>query len=71
MSSVTTVPVYVRHTATVAPEAGLGFADDEYSVEVPEDAKADYLVKTIGVLNSRVHNVPLKCEIVSGNNDSN
>lgn len=69
LSSVTTVPVYVRHTATVAPEAGLGFADDEYSVEVAEDARANQLVKTISVLNARVHNVPLKCEIISGNNE--
>lgn len=71
LSSVTTVPIYVRHTATVPPEIGLGFADDYYTIELPENATARQLVKTLVVINSRAHNgvVPLKCDIISGNNE--
>lgn len=71
LSSVTTVPIYVRHTATVPPEVGLGFADDLYSIEVPENATARQLIKTLVVINGRAHNgaVPLKCDIISGNNE--
>lgn len=66
----TTVPIYVRHTATVPPEVGLGFADDYYTVEVPENATARQLIKTLVVINGRVHSgaAPLKCDIISGNN---
>ncbi|KAK6626827.1 hypothetical protein RUM44_009304 [Polyplax serrata] len=71
LSSVTTVPIYVKHTATVPPEIGLGFADDFYSIEVPENATARQLIKTLLVINGRAHNggVPLKCDIISGNNE--
>jgi protocadherin-15 len=71
LSSVTTVPVYVRHTATIPPEIGIGFADDYYTVEVYENATARQLVKTLTVINSRTHNnvAPLRCDILSGNDE--
>ena len=68
LSSVTTVPIYVRHVATVPPEIGLGFAESSYNVEVPEDAGDNTLIKIITVINSHAHDTtPLKCEIYSGN----
>lgn len=68
LASVTTVPVYVRHVATVPPEIGLGFAENSYNVEVPEDAGDNTLIKIITVINSHAHDTtPLKCEIYSGN----
>lgn len=70
LSSVMAVPVFVRHTATVAPETGLGFAEDAYTVEVPENATAGALVKTLTIVNSKAHRTaasPLHCSIVSGN----
>jgi len=67
LSSVTTVPVYIRHTSTVAPESGLGFADDEYSVEISEDAPVNHLVKAMNILNGKIHNVPVICQITDGN----
>ncbi|XP_006563686.2 cadherin-99C isoform X2 [Apis mellifera] len=70
LSSVTTVPVYVRHVATVPPEIGLGFAENSYNVEVPEDAGDNTLIKIITIINSHAHDTtPLKCEIYSGNED--
>ncbi|KAK0076977.1 hypothetical protein PV325_004605 [Microctonus aethiopoides] len=70
LSSVTTVPIYVRHVATVAPEVGLGFAEDSYNVDVPEDAGDNTLIKILTIINSHNHDsMPLKCEIYSGNND--
>ncbi|XP_076165226.1 cadherin 99C [Ptiloglossa arizonensis] len=68
LSSITTVPIYVRHVATVAPEIGLGFAENSYNVEVPEDAGDNTLIKIITIINSHTHDTtPLKCEIYSGN----
>lgn len=70
LSSVMSVPVFIRHTATVAPETGLGFAEDSYTVEVPENATAGTLVKTLTIVNSKAHRTapaPLHCSIVSGN----
>jgi len=68
LSSVTTVPVYVRHVATVPPEIGLGFAESSYNVEVPEDAGDNTLIKIITVINGHAHDTtPLRCEIYSGN----
>ncbi|XP_043289461.1 cadherin-99C isoform X2 [Venturia canescens] len=70
LSSVTTVPIFVRHVATVAPEIGLGFAEDSYNVEVPENARDNTLIKIITIINSHNHDsTPLKCEIYSGNED--
>ncbi|KAL2738583.1 cadherin-99C-like isoform X2 [Vespula maculifrons] len=68
LSSVTTVPIFVRHVATVPPEVGLGFAENSYNVEVPEDAADGTLIKIITIINSHAHDsTPLKCEIYSGN----
>lgn len=68
LSSVTTVPVYVRHVATVPPEIGLGFAENSYNVDVPEDAGDGTLIKIITVINGHAHDtMPLRCEIYSGN----
>lgn len=70
LSSVTTVPIFVRHVATVAPEIGLGFAEDSYNVDVPEDARDNTLIKIITIINSHTHDsTPLNCEIYSGNED--
>lgn len=71
LSSVTTVPIYVRHVATVAPEIGLGFAEDSYTVEIPEDAIDNTLIKTLTIINNHVHHEtpPLKCMIYSGNEE--
>lgn len=70
LSSITTVPIYVRHVATVAPEVGLGFAEDSYNVDVPEDASDNTLIKILTVINSHTHDsTPLKCEIYNGNED--
>lgn len=69
LSSITSVPIFIRHVATVAPEAGLGFADDSYTVQIPENTLPHSLIKTFTVINSRTHhqNLPLRCSIVSGN----
>lgn len=69
LSTIISVPVFVRHVATVPPDIGLGFSDDSYTVEVPEDTPSGALVKVFSVINSRVkpHVVPLRCSITSGN----
>ncbi|XP_012058840.1 PREDICTED: protocadherin-15 [Atta cephalotes] len=70
LSSETTVTVYVRHVATVPPEIGLGFAENSYNVEVPEDAGDNTLIKIITIINSHAYNTtPLRCEIYSGNEE--
>ena len=71
LSSVTTVNVYVRHVATVPPDQGIGFGDVSYTVEVPENATANTLIKTLTIINNQAHQdvFPLKCEIIEGNND--
>lgn len=71
LSSVITVEVYIQHVATVAPEVGLRFADNAYSVQVLENATMGHLIKTLTIVNSRTHgtNIPLKCHITSGNKD--
>lgn len=63
--------VYIQHVATVAPEVGLRFADTSYSFQVPENATAGYRIKTLTIVNSRTHgaNIPLKCQIISGNKE--
>lgn len=63
--------MYIQHVATVAPEVGLRFADDAYSIQVPENATVGYLLKTLTIVNSRAHggNIPLKCHIASGNTE--
>ncbi|XP_015184942.1 PREDICTED: protocadherin-15 [Polistes dominula] len=68
LSSVTTVPIFVRHVATVPLEVGLGFAENSYNVDVPEDATDGTLIKIITIINSHAHDsTPLKCEIYNGN----
>ena len=68
LSSETAVTIYVRHVATVPPEIGLGFAENSYNVDVPEDAGDNTLIKIITIINSHAHDAtPLKCEIYSGN----
>ncbi|CAH1113662.1 unnamed protein product [Psylliodes chrysocephalus] len=71
LSSVITVDVYIQHVATVAPEVGLRFADTSYSFQVPENATVGYKIKTLTIVNSQTHgtNIPLKCQIVSGNKE--
>lgn len=71
LSSIISVPIFIRHVATVPPEVGLGFADDSYTIEIPENAPTDSLVKTFTVINSRVQPqaVPLRCSVISGNEE--
>ncbi|CAG9858014.1 unnamed protein product [Phyllotreta striolata] len=71
LSSVITVDVYIQHVATVAPEVGLRFADTSYNVHVPENATIGHKIKTLTIVNSQTHgtNIPLKCQIVSGNQE--
>lgn len=67
----TTVPIYVRHVATVSPEVGLGFAEDSYNVDIPENARDNTLIKILTIINSHIHESNfLKCEIYSGNENN-
>ncbi|XKL62751.1 hypothetical protein PGB90_002584 [Kerria lacca] len=69
LSTTITVSVFVRHVATVPPEVGIGFADDSYTVQIPENSPANALVKSLTIVNSLALNngIPLRCTIVSGN----
>ncbi|OXU31282.1 hypothetical protein TSAR_011025 [Trichomalopsis sarcophagae] len=70
LSSVTTVPVYVRHVAGPPSESGLGFAEDSYNVDVPEDAPAGTLIKVLSVINASSRDASLlDCEIYEGNEE--
>lgn len=72
LSSVTTVPVFVRHVTGPPAESGLGFAEDSYNVDVPEDAGSGTLIKILSVINSnnpRDAGVTHSCEIYNGNED--
>lgn len=70
LSSVTTVPIFVRHISTVLPDIALGFAEGSYNVEIPEDAGDNTLIKTLTVINTHAHDTtPLRCEIYSGNEE--
>ncbi|KAG8223912.1 hypothetical protein J437_LFUL001992 [Ladona fulva] len=66
-----TVPVFVKHTATVPPETGLGFADDSFTISIPENVtKPGFLLKVLTILNARAHDlVPLECVIINGNEE--
>lgn len=67
LSSSVAVHVRVRHASPVASDGGLGFPDDSYTVELPEDAKQNQLIKTLTIINARAHPAaPLKCRIVAG-----
>lgn len=72
LSTTITVSVFVRHVATVPPEVGIGFADDSYTVQIPENSPANALVKSLTIVNSLALNngIPLRCTIVSGNPES-
>lgn len=71
LSSVMSVSIFIRHVATVPPEVGVGFADDSYTVQIPENSPANTLVKSFTIVNNRVLNgIPLRCTIVSGNPQS-
>ncbi|XP_063243672.1 cadherin-99C isoform X2 [Bacillus rossius redtenbacheri] len=71
LSSITTVPVLVRHVSTVAPEVGVGFADSEYSALLPENSSASALVRTLAVINGHAHrgDATLRCSIVGGDEE--
>lgn len=73
LSTIISVPVFVRHVATVPPDVGLGFSDDSYTVEVPENSPSGALIKVFSVISGRVkpHAVPLRCSIISGNEAGN
>lgn len=73
LSSVITVDVYIQHVATVAPEVGLRFADTSYTLQVSENQTVGHKIKTLTIVNSKTHggNIPLKCQIVSGNVEGN
>lgn len=72
LSSTISVQIYVRHVATVAPEVGLGFVDDAYSIKVEENTPPGNLLKTLTIVNNHAHssNIPLKCFIINGNQES-
>ncbi|XP_028178475.1 cadherin-99C, partial [Ostrinia furnacalis] len=65
MSSVTSLTVYVSHSATVPPDVGLGFADTLYTEHVAENSPNGTLVRVLPLLNKREHSpdIPLKCRL--------
>ncbi|KAH9631094.1 hypothetical protein HF086_000137 [Spodoptera exigua] len=65
MSSVTSLTVYVSHSATVPPDVGLGFADTVYTEHVAENSPNGTLVRVLPLLNKREHSpdTPLKCRL--------
>lgn len=67
LAATAVVTVYVEHIATVPPDSGLGFADGFYTVEVPENALANTLVKSLPIINKPRGNFPVQCQIVTGN----
>jgi protocadherin-15 len=69
LSSVSTVPVHVRHVALLSGELGFGFAEDSYNVDVPEDATPGTLIKILSVISGgpRDGSAGLECHVASGN----
>ncbi|XP_075975819.1 cadherin 99C isoform X3 [Anticarsia gemmatalis] len=65
MSSVSSLTVYVSHSATVPPDVGLGFADTVYTEHVAENSPNGTLVRVLPLLNKREHSpdTPLKCKL--------
>ncbi|XP_072950018.1 cadherin-99C isoform X2 [Epargyreus clarus] len=65
MSSVTSLTVYVSHSATVPPDVGLGFADTVYTEHIAENSPNGTLVRILPLLNKREHSpdTPLKCRL--------
>lgn len=73
LSTSISLSIFIRHVATVAPDVGVGFAEDSYTVQVPENSPSNTLIKTFTVVNNRMlinRGMPLKCTIVSGNSES-
>ena len=50
LSTIMSVPIFIRHVATVPPDVGIGFAEDSYTVEISENSKPDLLIKTFTCL---------------------
>ncbi|KAG6457226.1 hypothetical protein O3G_MSEX010182, partial [Manduca sexta] len=65
MSSVTSLTIYVSHSATVPPDVGLGFADTTYTEHVAENSPNGTLIRVLPLLNKREHSpdTPLKCQL--------
>ncbi|XP_063893861.1 cadherin-99C isoform X2 [Helicoverpa armigera] len=65
MSSVSSLTVYVSHSATVPPDVGLGFADTLYTEHVAENSPNGTLIRILPLLNKREHSpdTPLKCRL--------
>ncbi|CAK1544137.1 unnamed protein product [Leptosia nina] len=63
MSSVTSLTVYVSHSATVPPDVRLGFADTTYTEHVAENSPNGTLVRILPIWNKSKHSrdTPLKC----------
>lgn len=67
LSSITSVPIFVRHIKSVRPDVVIGFADDLYTVEVPEDASDNTLIKSFSVVSARSdQQIPVRCSVTSG-----
>ena len=72
LSSIATLAVFVRHVATLAPDHGVGFAEDLYSVEINENVKPGSLVKALSIITQgpRLDKpISLNCNITTGNEE--
>ncbi|CAG0884506.1 unnamed protein product [Darwinula stevensoni] len=67
LDAVAKVLVYVEKTVTLAPEAGIGFAEAEYQAGVLENPFPDALVKRLSIVNKPDQGTPLDCHIIAGN----
>ncbi|XP_045496430.1 cadherin-99C [Colias croceus] len=67
LSSVTSLTVYVSHSATVPPDVRLGFADTTYTEHVAENSPNGTLIRTLPIWNKGKHSrdLPLKCLLTS------
>ncbi|XP_022127286.2 cadherin-99C [Pieris rapae] len=63
LSSVTSLTVYVSHSATVPPDVRLGFADTTYTEHVAENSLNGTLIRILPIWNKNKHSrdTPLKC----------
>ena len=48
---------------------GIGFSDDSYTIQMFENATKGNLIKIFKIANSHKYDIPLKCYIISGNNE--
>lgn len=70
LSSVASVTVFVSHVAATMPPIHLGFAENSYTLQVPEDTKPGSLLKSFSVTTATsIPDIPLRCSIVEGNRD--